>query len=165
MKRKWCILLGLLMLVSMLAGCGLDVPRPEIKEGEFHFSVTYEFNGEIKTISGIYVCEYDGVDWVLDGGFHREWKGYIKDNTTEDVIRLATAEDGGEIDLNLGFDPSHFMGDSHWGNEEPFTPMLTVKLVGEVGLYFENDPDVIAETYGAKIISYEYDEPIENEFN
>lgn len=165
MKRKWCILLGLLMLVSMLAGCGLDVPRPEIQTGDFNFSVTYEFNGEIKTISGVYICEYGGIDWALDGGYYRVWKGYIKDNTTEDVIRLATAEDGGEIDLNLGFDPGHFMGDSHWGNEEPFTPRLTVKLIGEVGLCFENNPDIIAETYGARIISYEYDEPIENEFN
>ena len=165
MKSKLVFLFLLIFIVGTLSSCGLDVPRPEIKEGEFHFSVTYEFNGEIKTISGIYVCEYGGVDLALDGGFHREWKGYIKDNTTEDVIRLATAEDGGEIDLNLGFDPSHFMGDSHWGNEEPFTPMLTVKLVGEVGLYFESDSDIIAETYGAKIISYEYDESIENRFN
>ena len=165
MKKIIAFLLLTAILAMMLTGCGFTTPRPEITSGEFSFSVTYEFNGEIKTISGIYVCEYDGVDWVLDGGFHREWKGYIKDNTTEDVIRLATAEDGGEIDLNLGFDPSHFMGDSHWGNEEPFTPMLTVKLVGEVGLYFESDSDIIAETYGAKIISYEYDESIENRFN
>ena len=57
------------------------------------------------------------------------------------------------------------MGDSHWGNEEPFTPRLTVKIVDDMGLCFENNSDIIAETYGAKIISYEYDEPIENMFN
>ena len=165
MKRKWCILLGLLMLVRMLAGCGLDVPRPEIQTGEFNFSVTYEFNGEIKTMSGVYICEYDGIDWALDGGYYRVWKGYIKDGTTEEVIRLETATDGGIAELNLVFDPGHFMGDDYMDGAEPFEPSFTVRQENDDGLSFENRADHIAETYGARIISYEYDEPIKNTFN
>ena len=53
------------MLSALLAGCGLEVPRPEIKEGEFDFIVTYEYNGEIKTVSGVYVCEFSGISWAL----------------------------------------------------------------------------------------------------
>ena len=165
MKRKFSILLLVLMLVHVLSGCGFNVPRPEIKKGEFNFSVTYEFDGEIKTISGIYVCEYDGIDFVVDGGFRREWKGYVKDNTTEEAILLATAADGGEIELNLGFDPDCFMGDANWEGEEPFIPWISVKVVNDEGLYFQNDVDIIAETYGAKIISYDCDEPIQNTFS
>ena len=42
--------------------------------------------------------------------------------------------------------------------------MMSVKLSNEEGMRFENEADYIAETYGARVISYEYDEPIENSF-
>ena len=158
-------LLSLLLLCSLcLSGCGLSMPRPEIKSGEFNFSVTYEYGGETRTVSGVYVCRFEGVDWVLDGGYYREWSGHIKGNTTEEIITLGTAEDGGVIELYLAFDPDHFMGDFHWEEDEPFMPYLSVKLFDE-GLYFQCDAEIIAETYGARIISYEYDEPIENSFD
>ena len=164
MKRRFGALILLTALVFTLVGCGLIVERPEVKEGEFNFSVTYEINGEIKTISGVYVCEYDGIDRVLDGVDHREWKGYIKDGTTEEQIKLATAEDGGVVELNLHFAPEYFMGESYGDDDEPFSPSITVRLEDEEGLSFENDANLIAEVYGAKIISYEYDKPIENSF-
>ena len=65
MKRKLCVLILLLMLVSILEGCGLDVPRPEVKEGRFHFTATYVLNGEVKTVSDEYICKYDGIGWVF----------------------------------------------------------------------------------------------------
>ncbi len=164
MKRKICALLALLMIAVVLTGCGLGEPRPEIKKGEFDFSVTYEHDGEIKTLSGVYVCEFDGIDWVIDGGYHREWKGHIKDNTIDQNIVLEIAEDGGVVELYLAFDPGHFMGDSHWEGDEPFVPCLSVKIEDDEGMYFENDVDLIAENYGVRIISYEYEQPIENSF-
>ena len=165
MTRKIFALLLALMLALMLASCGLTVPSPEIKEGEFDFTVTYEFNGEIQTVSGVYVCEYSGIDFALDGENHREWNGYMKDGNLEEIIVIATAEDGGIVELNLRFDPGHFMGDSYEEGDEPFAPMITVRLEDEEGLSFENDADLIAEVYGARIISYEYDAPIENTFD
>lgn len=164
MKRKLGALILLLALVFTLASCGLNVPRPEVKEGEFNFSVTYEFNGETKTVSGVYVCEYDGIDRVLDGVDHREWKGYIKDGVTEECIVLATAENGGIVELNLHFFPEYFMGEECGVDEAPFEPSISVRLDNEEGLSFENDAELIYEVYGAKIISYEYDQPIENSF-
>ena len=142
MKKLLCFLIVVLLMSFGLTSCGLTVPRPEVKKGEFDFTVTYEFNGELKTVSGVYVCEYGGIDWALDGGSHRDWVGYVRDGTTDECIKLATAEDG----------------------EEPIAPMFTVRLEDEEGLGFENDADLIAEVYGARIISYEYDEPIENTF-
>lgn len=83
-KKSICILIVLVILLLSLTSCGLSsIPRPEIKSGEFNFSFTYEYAGETKTVSGVYVCEYDGIDRVLDGGFHREWSGYIKGGTEE----------------------------------------------------------------------------------
>ena len=164
MKRSFCALILLTALVFTLVGCGLMVERPKVKEGEFKFSVTYEINGETQTVSGVYVCEYDGIDRALDGVDHREWKGYIKDGTAEEQIKLATAEDGGVVELNLHFAPEYFMGESYGNDDEPFSPSITVRLEDEEGLSFENDADLIAKVYGAKIISYEYDEPIRNSF-
>ena len=43
MKGKLSLLLLVLMLIGMLSGCELSLPCPEIKDGEFAFSVTYEF--------------------------------------------------------------------------------------------------------------------------
>ena len=157
-------MLLVLVLACMLVSCGLVVPRPEIKEGEFDFTVTYEYNGEIRTVSGVYVCEYDGIDWVLDGENHREWVGYVKDATTEEMIPLGVAEDGGIVELNLVFTPEYFMGETHWEGDEPFAPMFTVRLEDSEGLRFENDAALIAQVYGARIVSYSYDEPIENSF-
>ena len=162
MKKILCFLATLLLLSLGLTSCGFSVPRPEIKYGEFNFSVTYEYGGDTKTISGVYVCEFDGIDLALDGGYHREWKGYIKDATTEDMITLGIAEDGSEVELNLCFNPDRFMGD-YLETVEPFVAYLSVAIVRE-GLVFENDAEIIAETYGAKIINYEYDVPIENTF-
>ena len=163
MKKIICLLIALLIFSLGLTSCGLSVPRPEIKSGEFNFSVTYEYAGKTKTVSGVYVCEYDGVDWVLDGGYHREWKGYVKDGTTEECIVLGIAEDGGVVELNFGFDPDRFMGDEYY-EDAPFAPYMTVRLEDDEGLAFENRVDYIYETYGARIINYEYDEPIENTF-
>ena len=154
----------LMVLVLALTGCGLEVPRPEIKEGEFNFSVTYEFNGEIRTVSGVYACKYNGTDWALDGGSHRDWVGYIKGGEIEEMIEIGTTADGGRVDLNLAFYPEYFMGDPLTGGKEAPVPRLTVCLQNGEGMWFENDADYIAENYGARIISYEYDEPIENSF-
>ena len=40
------------MLVKFLTGCALDVPRPEVREGRFNISVTYEQDGEGINIIG-----------------------------------------------------------------------------------------------------------------
>ena len=79
-------------------------------------------------------------------------------------IPLGIAEDGGEVELFLYFDPDRFMGDYFMEDDEPFIPMMSVKLSDEEGMWFENRADYIEETYGARVISYEYDEPIENSF-
>ena len=164
MRGKLSLLLLVLMLIGMLSGCALSLPRPEIKDGEFDFCVTYELCGEVKTISGVYVCEYDGITWSLEGGYHRAWKGYIKEGTIEEQIKLATSDDGGVVELNLYFDPNHFMGDSYRQGDEPFVPQMSVRIEDDNGLTFECNADLIAENYGARVISYECDDPIDNTF-
>ena len=164
MKRILSFLFLAAMIVCVLSSCGLEVPRPEIKKGEFDFTVTYEINGEVKTVSGIYVCEYNGTAWALDSWYYRDWTAYIKDGEPEELIEIGTGEDGGVIRLYFGFYPEYFMSDPTWSWKGAPQPGLDVVLVDEEGMRILNEADVIEETYGARIISYEYDEPIENSF-
>ena len=152
------------MFSYMLTGCGLTVPRPEIKEGEFAFSVTYEFNGETKTISGVYVCEYAGISWALDGGYSRDWKGYIKGDEEEEMMVIGTTAQGGKVEIDLDFYPEYFMGDSDTAGWEAPIPYVSVTLVDDEGMMILHEPDEVEENCGAKIASYEYSEPIENSF-
>lgn len=164
MKRVVGILFLVFALIAVLASCGLDVPDPEIEKGEFSFSVTYEFEGKVETISGVYVCEYDGASWAIDGGANREWIGYIKDDTVEDMIKLGTVEGDNEVHLHLNFCPEYFMDDFVEGYHEVPKPEISVTLNDGEGLSFMNDPQEVEEYCGAKIVSYEYEEPIENSF-
>lgn len=165
MKRIIGILVITVMLLSMLTGCGLDVPKPAIKSGEFDFSVTYEINGETKTVSGVYACEYTGLGFYLDGGFSREWEGHVTDASLEEPITIARPEDNATLELRLDFYPDYFMGDaSSAKNHEPI-PYLAVRYESEDGISFEDGADFIYEEYKARIISYDYEEPIENSFD
>lgn len=153
------------MISIMLVGC-LESPNdPTVEKGEFDFSVTYEINGEVKTVSGVYVCEYDGVSWALDGGPHRSWTGYCK-GLEDDLIRIGTTADGQSIDLDLNLYPEYFMGDIEENYREPSKPYIVVTVVGEDGgIGFAHEPDEVEELCGAKIISYTYEEPIVNSFD
>jgi hypothetical protein len=55
MKKIITSVILLLAISVTMTSCGLDVLRPEIKEGRFNISVTYEYNGETKTASGVYI--------------------------------------------------------------------------------------------------------------
>lgn len=165
MKRFSSIFILALMLVCILTGCSSDVPRPEIKKGEFDISVTYEFNGEVKTFSDVYVCEYDGLSWSLDGGYHRSWKGYLKSGKTDDIIELGTTKDGHEVTLLLALYPDYFMGDFVEGYLDVPKPYISVTFVDEEGMSVMSDADEVEEYCGARIVSYEYEEPIKNSFS
>ena len=165
MKRKLFTLILALALMFTLASCGLTVPRPEIKSGEFKYSVTYEYNGEVNTISGIYVCEYAGLSWALDGGYSRDWSGYIKGADDNDHIELGTIDDGDVVILVLNFFPEYFMDDFNYDLYDVPAPYIMIKdYTEDGGIRFIHEVDLIEELCGAKIISYEYDSPIENTF-
>ena len=164
MKRIFGSAIFLVLIIAIFTSCGLQVPRPEVKSEEFNFSVTYEFNGEIKTVSGVYVCEYEGTDWALDGGYYREWNGYIKGGEMEDLIEIGTTKDGGKVSLNLAFYPEYFMDDPLTGGKDVPVPYISVAITDGEGMSILYDPEDVEAYCGAKIIDYEYDAPIENSF-
>ena len=163
--KKLLVVTALCVLLSFaLSGCGFTVPRPAIKSGEFNFSVTYEYKGEVKTVSGVFVCEYAGTSWTLDGGYSRDWTGYIKGADDNDHIILDIVEGGDEVILVLNLRPDYFMDDFSFDLYDVPAPYIMIKDYTEEGVRFLQDPVDTEGEYGAKVISHEYDEPIENSF-
>lgn len=154
--------LAIVMSASLFSGCVVTVGVPEVKEARFDFSVTYELEGEQKTYTGVYVCEYDGVLTTLVSSSIK-WKGYIE-NEKEIDVPIQTNEDG-TVYINLGFNPEYFMGDPAADYYEAPAPSLYMIYSNstEDQLYITGDEEEILQ-YGVKIISYEYAEPIENSF-
>ena len=170
MKRLFCILALVLLLSVCLTSCEME-PAPEIKEGRFNFSITYEEWGETKTVSGVFVCEYAGRSFTLEGGdLTREWKGYVEGvenlhDTFYATVRVGETDDGGEILLNLGVFAAYFMGESDFA-DSVIEPSLLIVYSSEDNLSseFSDDPEELEGVYGLKIIDYHYDEPIKNSF-
>lgn len=177
MKKKRITFLGValgfvlgLLVSALIAGSFTGtflrtVPKPEIREGEFDFALTYEVDGETKTLEGTYVCEFDGISRALDG-VSRKWKGYIKDHgdfTTYDV----KTTDEGVIKIDLDINSLFFMSDPNYiltkSTDDPKPEPYIFIVSGE---YAVDDPANVQyslyEGVDVKIISFEYDAPIKN---
>ena len=165
MKKSICVLIVLLLISLSLTSCGITVPHPEVKEGEFDVSITYEVNGEVKTLDLVYICEFDGVDLTIDGARYRAWRGHFDGYEEGAVIEVLETEDGGKIALCFLIYPEYFMGEPDYVLD--FYPHVLTNYI-----YYEDgnemiidDQELIAEEYGVKVIGCEYSEPIENNFN
>lgn len=170
MKRLFGIVLLAFISIIVLSGCGIEVPRPEVKEGRFDLSITYEIGGEAETLSVVYVCEFKGTSWTLDSGYaSRDWRGYAEGDYEGDYNSaiVGTTEDGGDIILFFGVYPEYFMGDPEIGDSGiPEPSIYIVYPEDENGASsFVTEKEELKEVYGISIISYEYDEPIENSFS
>ena len=164
MKKIISTLILTVMLITMLTGCALTVPKPEVREGEFDVSVTYEVGGEVKTLDLVYVCKYKGVRYTLEGTVYRAWSGHFKGYDESDVIDILDTEDGGKVYLCFHTYAEYFMGEPEYIDN--FAPWVTAEH-----LYYENgeqmigyDQDEIAENYGVRVIGIEYEEHIQNTF-
>ena len=178
MNKKW--LTGIVLavaLASTFSACQ-KAPDPTIKEGRFDFSVTYEVDGEISTVSSTYVCKLEESGWHLDG-WYIHWNEYIEDSElanrmeeTRGYLLLKTIDDG-EIYLDLNLSAKQFMADPRLDDNYEtddvvaVTPRLfieyTYEKYEEIGESYSEDVAVLAG-YGVKLIGFEYDEPIENTY-
>ena len=164
MKKLLTFLIAVLLLSFALTACN-TLSAPEVKEGEFDVSVTYELNGETKTLDLVYLCEYDGVKRTLEWTSYRAWNGRFEGYGDGEVIDVCTAEDGSRIVLSFLIYAEYFMGEPDYVSD--FYPTVKTERIylvdGEEMIDY--DQELIAEEYGVKIISINYDKPIENTFN
>ena len=158
------------MLIGTLTSCSVD-PAPKIKEGRFNFSVTYEEAGEIKTISGVYVCEYTGRSFTLEGAdFNRTWEGHIEGiehagEVYNSAVFICKTEDGGDLYLDFSLSAAHMMGEPHLA-DAVIEPSFFHEYSNEdhTSSQMGASTEEIEELYGFKIIEYSYDPPIVNTF-
>ena len=145
------------LIAGSFTGVFRSVPKPEIKEGEFDFALTYEVDGEAKKIEGTYVCKFEGVNKALDG-VGRKWTGYIKGHEESTSYALKTTDEG-VIKVDLDICADFFMSDPNYQNmkssDDP-KPEPFVYITAD-DLHYDN-----YEGDDVKIISFEYDAPIEN---
>ena len=60
------ILVVAIMAIAVYSVCSSIAKKPTVTEGEFPFSITYEYKGETKTLSGVLECEYSGSCTILN---------------------------------------------------------------------------------------------------
>ena len=175
-------LLGALFYLFVISGAFLTLtyfapnpPSPEITYGEFPFSLTYEIDGEIKTVEDILICEFDGFEMSNSGSKYRKWNSSFRSGIEE--IILLDLSDKNEINefghtmLNLYFywgTPEYYMGDTkHYKCRSAqdfewvdFQYRTVDGIVGGSG-YKANEA---YEKYKIKLIDWKIAEPIENKF-
>lgn len=136
-------------------------PEPKIKYGEFPYSITFRIDGETRVFSGKYICRFKGFSWNEGSGKFRQWEGSI-DDTGEECILLIEDENN-KVYCSIGY-PEYYMGD---------TEAISVKYPGEPHLFVEqkdiNDqtiwlPGKIMSVYNIEIVSWDFSDPIQNEF-
>ncbi len=127
------------------------VPPPEITYGEFPVELVYEIDGEIVTVSDIYVCEYEGYR-------HRrhEWKAYMK--RTGELGFVLHKDLFTKIYCRIGY-ADYYMGENV---EAPGMEAVVIyKDFSGSGVLF---PAELYEKHKIKLISWTMPEPIENSF-
>lgn len=162
-------LLGLVvaaLIAASFTGVFITVPKPEIREGEFDFALTYEIDGKTEKIEGTYVCKFEGVSRALDG-VGRKWTGYIKDHDNFTDYELKTTDDG-VIMVDLDICADFFMSDPNYQNmkstDDP-KPEPYIYITSGDPTVEDPSNEIFFSLYegdDVKIISFEYDQPIEN---
>ena len=179
MKSKKMISTFIFLAITLIAYAVASVffcyiTKPQVTQGKFPFSITYEYKGETRTLSGVFECRFDGSQTV--GGEHnRHWEGktiyanadhsetpYIVDQDDEKQTTLSVQEN-----MSAGY----FMGDplyqdyyAQYGMEQaqPFVEYYDYR--NNISLDGEND-DAILQSIGFKILDVTYGQPIENDFS
>ena len=174
MKKKSLVIFGAIIavvLVILAVGANMfrlfeTLPKPEVKEGEFDFALTYEVDGETKKIEGTYVCKFGGINRAIDG-INRQWTGYIKGHDDFTDYEIKTTDEG-IIKVDLDLSSEFFMSDPSYkiteNTDDPKPEPYLYITSGDTSV--EDPSNEISFGYyegdDVKIISFEYDPPIEN---
>ena len=162
-KIAKCILIVYLIATLALLLLGYSVRKPKVAQQEFPFTITYSYQGETKTISGVYVGEYVRKAKYL-GDDSVAWYGYIQDHDRleSDFYRIGRS-DGKSFSINLNLVPGYLMGDPAYAGSvcQPSGACHGFDGTNDITV---TDPVELAQL-GLSIISWEYPEPIENAFS
>ncbi len=171
MKTKNLKLPAILLAVLLVAYAIVTVvvgyqTKPTVSEGEFPFSITYEYLGETKTISGVYACKFGGSHTIF-GMHERYWAGEEIYSQGDYIIYQ---DDTKTLSVNPGMSAGYFMGDPL---ERDYYQAYGLEAPTPYASYYDYENDIILEEYqqdealaeiGFRFVDFSYGEPIENSF-
>lgn len=151
----------------------IQIPKPEITYGEFPFKLTYELNGEIKTIEDTIICEFDGFEVIGEAGKYRKWKKRLKSGneriTLLNIRDMEEKDDYNHTILELFFsygNSEYYMGDEYHRSPpqiSDYIEYLYQSMDGTIGgSAFKADEAY--EKYKIRLIGWEAASPIQNSF-
>ena len=168
-------------------------PRPEIRYGEFNFRLEYEYQGELVVIEDIVIVEYGGTKWNAGSLNSNVWNNRLASGSelielyrSDTVVLFIPILNVLRGDYLL---ESTFTRGA-WYREIPDVTRLDINLNEETltsqeeeernsffsediesnwqffsgATFWHIDEDELFDTYGIRLISFECDPPIENNF-
>ena len=161
--KAWIIFGLYLAATSILLFFGYSIQKPAIPRQEFPFTITYSYQGDVQTISDVYVAEYiHGPKYIWDEAV--AWSGYVKDKNRLESDFYRIAEDEGRLySISLNIVTGCLMGDPRYAGAvcQPTALCLIPDGNGEISV---TDPGELTQM-GFSIVSWEYPAPIENSFS
>lgn len=154
------LLLNALVWTALMGGMWLTSPipgRPQETYCEFPFELTYKLDEEIFTVSGTYVCEYDGIGFNEGVGKHRKWKSYIKE-TGEKAVFI-TEDEKWTVYCSVGY-ARDYMGDT----DKPVNISPHLYCNSKESTAVSLNQEEISKLYHVEVVSWIFSEPIENTF-
>ncbi|MBR5229755.1 MAG: hypothetical protein IKW01_02770 [Firmicutes bacterium] len=167
MKSKKLFITAIILIaaiISMTVCCVVisTAKAPVITEKEFPFSITYQLNGQTETIDGVYAVSFTGNGAYADPT-QRNYEGKVisQYEGADTSFILGEVEDG-VIMIYTRFHPDYLMGEAYYDyfDNEEFKPILSYQ--DAEGYAYEDEETLLQ--HGAKLISWEYPEPIENSY-
>lgn len=172
MKTKKLILPAIMLVGLFIAYAIVSVvfcynTKPAVPEGEFPFSITYEYLGETKTIAGVYACKYHGSQTVFKE-HNRYWDGEIIYTEGDYMVHQ---EEMKTLAVQPHMEAGYFMGDplyrdyyQIYGLEgpEPYAEYYDYK--NDI-TFADYDQDEELASIGFRFVDFSFGEPIENSFS
>ena len=172
MKTKKFVILAVLLAGLLIAYAAFSVifcynTKPAVSEGEFPFSITYEYLGETKTISGVYSCKFEG-SRTISGQHDRYWNGEITYTEGDNFVHK---EETKTFAVQPHMIAGYFMGDplhrDHYqvyGLEGPEPYAEYYDYENDISITeYEQDEELAA--IGFRFTDFSYAQPIENSFS
>ena len=112
MKTKKLVLPAILLVGLLVAYAILTVilcynTKPAISEGEFPFSITYEYRGETGTTSGVIICKYEGSQTI----FNEHTRYWSEETVYTDGDYVVYQDETKTLAVQPGTEAGYLMGD------------------------------------------------------
>ena len=161
-------ILSLILALGLIAAVAVSlftcvVREPAITEHDFPYSVTYQLNGEIHTLEGVYRCRFTSTGEGSEPLFRYYAGSYLTNNPEYQSGSHTIAEkDGLELCVVTVLFDRFLMGDTEGEPDGDFLydPYLAVR--DREGMEYV-DEDMLGR-FDAELIRWEMPEPVENEF-